>query len=122
MPKSILIVDDSQLVLDINSFALSSAGFEVYTAPGGHEALEIMSTEDIDIVVVDINMPGMDGYTVIRKMRADKALQEMPAIIITTEAEAADKKKGFDAGANAYLVKPFQPEELIGRIRLLIGE
>lgn len=120
MPKSILIVDDSQFVLDINSFTLSSVGFKVYTAHGGHEALEIMSTEQIDLVVVDINMPGMDGYTLIRKLRADRVLQEMPAIIITTEAEAADKKKGFDAGANAYIVKPFQPEELIGQIRLLI--
>ena len=80
-----------------------------------------MGREDIDIVVVDINMPGMDGYKLIRKIRADKTLQDLPAIIITTEAEAADKKRGFDAGANAYLVKPFQPEELIGQIRLLIG-
>lgn len=122
MKRTILIVDDSQFVLDINSFALSSAGFEVYTALGGYEALEIMETKDIDIVAVDINMPGMDGYTLIKKMREDKALQDIPAIIITTEAEAKDKKKGFDAGASAYLVKPVTPDELIGQVRLLIGE
>ena len=122
MAKTILIVDDSQFILEINSFTLSSAGYVVHAAPSGHAALEILGKEHIDLVAADINMPGMDGYTLIRKIRADRVLEDVPAVIITTEAEARDKKKGFDAGANAYLVKPFKPEELIGQIRLLIGE
>lgn len=122
MSKSVLIVDDSQIVLDLNSFALSSAGYNVFTALGGMEALEIMNKNTIQLVAVDINMPGMDGYTLIRKIRNDEIFTEIPAIIITTEQEAGDMKKGFDAGANAYLVKPFEPEELIAHIELLIGK
>ena len=121
MPKTVLIVDDSQIVLDINKFVIASAGYKVYTALGGLEALEIMGQNPIDLATVDINMPGMDGYTLIKKIRADKAFGEIPIIIVTTESEARDKEKGFEAGANIYLIKPIQPDEMIAQIKLLIG-
>ena len=122
MPKTVLIVDDSRITLDIIQFALSSEGYKVLTALGGLEALEIMDREAVDLTMIDINMPGMDGYTLIRKIRSDNIFGEVPVIITTTEAEAKDKQKGFEAGANAYLVKPVQPDEMIAQIRLLIGE
>ncbi len=122
MTKTILIVDDSHIVLDVTEFFISSAGYRVFTAAGGLQALEIMAQNTIDLAIIDINMPGMDGYTLARKIRADKVFGEIPIIIITTEAEAGDKKKGFDAGANAYVIKPVQPEEVLAHIRLLIGE
>ena len=122
MAKTILVVDDSRIVLDVTEFFISSAGYRVYTATGGLQALEIMAQKTIDLAIVDINMPGMDGYTLTRKIRADKVFGEIPIIFITTEAEARDKKKGFDAGCNAYVVKPVQPEEVLAHIRLLIGE
>ena len=122
MAKTVLIVDDSRITLDMIEFMISSADYEVITALGGLEALEFMDRKAVDLAVVDINMPGMDGYTLIRKIRSDKIFHEVPIIIITTEAEARDKEKGFEAGANAYLVKPIQADEMIAQIRLLIGE
>ncbi len=122
MAKAVLITDDSQLILDMNTFLLSSAGYKVYKASGGFEALEIMAQNAVDLVLVDVNMPGMDGYTLTKKIRTDKMFGEVPIVIITTEAEAHDKQQGFDAGANAYIIKPIQPEEMITQIKLLIGE
>jgi two-component system chemotaxis response regulator CheY len=122
MPRTVLIVDDSKIVLEINRFAISSAGYEIHTALGGLEALEIMTQNAIDLAIIDINMPGMDGYTLTRKIRADKVFGDVPIIIITTETEAQDKRKGFEAGANVYLIKPIQPDEMIAQIKLLIGD
>jgi two-component system chemotaxis response regulator CheY len=121
MKKSVLIVDDSKLVLDINSFAVNMAGFRTYTAINGIEALEVLSNNSIDLVLTDVNMPGMDGFTFIKKVREQKKFSETPIIIVTTEKEASDKKKGFDAGANVYLIKPLNTDETIMHINLLIG-
>jgi len=122
MPKSILVVDDSKIVLDISEFVLASAGYRVITAESGTEALEMLGKKRVDLALVDINMPGMDGYTLTSAIRSDDQLKGIPVIIVTTEAEAKDKQKGFDAGADAYLVKPIVPEELLGHVRLLIGD
>ena len=122
MAKTVLVVDDSRIALDVCDFALSSAGYSVRTAQGGLEALEILNRQPVDLAMVDINMPGMDGYTLIRKIRSDRTTGEIPVVIITTEAEARDKQKGFEAGANAYLVKPVSPEEMVLQVRLLIGD
>ncbi|RLB84724.1 MAG: response regulator [Deltaproteobacteria bacterium] len=122
MPKSILVVDDSKIVLDISEFVLKSVGYRVSTAVGGNEALEILGHKKVDLVLVDINMPGMDGYTLTSAIRSDDRLKDIPIIIVTTEAEARDKQKGFDAGADAYIVKPIVPEELLGHVELLIGK
>jgi len=122
MPKSILIVDDSKIVLDISEFVVTSAGYRVLTAVSGNEALEILGRQKIDLMMIDINMPGMDGYTLISTIRSDSQFKKVPIIIITTEAEAKDKQKGFDAGADAYIVKPIVPEELLAHVQLLIGD
>ena len=122
MAKTVLVVDDSRIALDVCDFALSSAGYSVRTAQGGLEALEILNRQPVDLAMVDINMPGMDGYTLIRKIRSDRTTGEIPVVIITTEAEARDRQKGFEAGANAYLVKPVSPEEMVLQVRLLIGD
>jgi len=122
MPKSILIVDDSKIVLDISEFVVTSAGYRALTAVSGNEALEILGRQKIDLMMIDINMPGMDGYTLISTIRSDSQFKKVPIIIITTEAEAKDKQKGFDAGADAYIVKPIVPEELLAHVQLLIGD
>ena len=122
MAKIVLIVDDSQIALDVGRFTLTAAGYQVLTATGGLEALEIMDGNAVDLILLDINMPGMDGYTLIQKIRADRVFGEVPIAIITTEAEARDRQKGFDVGANAYLIKPVKPEAMIAQVRLLIGE
>ncbi len=122
MAKTILVVDDSKIVLDISEFVLTSAGYDVVTATGGNPAIEVLAGQSIDLALVDINMPGMDGYTLTRTIRQDPQLARLPIIMVTTEAEARDKQQGFDAGANAYLVKPVEPEEMLTHVRLLIGE
>jgi len=122
MAKTILVVDDSRFTLDVTDFTISSEGYKVLTALGALEALEVMDRNAVDLAIIDINMPGMDGYTLIKKIRSDKIFGEIPIIIMTTEAEARDKQKGFEAGANAYLVKPVQPDEMIAQVQLLIGK
>jgi two-component system chemotaxis response regulator CheY len=121
VPKTLLIVDDSRFTLEISSFVASSAGYSVLTALDGVEALEILGTNAVDLVIVDINMPGIDGYELTRKIRSDEVLADVPIIIITTESEARDKEKGFAAGANSYLVKPVEPDDMVAQIQLLIG-
>ena len=122
MQKKILVVDDSQIQLDISGFVLTEAGYQVFMALGGNEAIELLSQQKIDLIMVDINMPGMDGYTLTSTIRLDSQFETLPIIILTTEAEAGDKKKGLDAGADVYLVKPIIPGELLAHVQLLIGE
>ncbi len=119
MSKTILVVDDSRLTLDIISVMLASAGFKVMTAANGLEALEVLSQEAIDAVIVDVNMPVMDGYALTRKIRADNVLASIPVIMITTESGVRDMAKGFEAGANAYLVKPVSVDEMVAQLTLL---
>ena len=122
MAKKVLIVDDSAISRDLTGFAIAAVGYEVLTTPGGLEALETMDAHGVDLALVDVNMPGMDGYTLVRKIRSDRVFGEVPVIIVTTEKEAGDRQQGFEAGANAYLVKPIGRDELIAQIQLLIGD
>ena len=122
MSKNILIVDDSKFTLEITSFTIETAGYKSFTAQNALESLEILVKEDIDLMIIDIVMPDMDGYTLIKKIRADKKLIEKPIIIITTQNAAKDQQKGIEAGANVYLIKPVNEYELIAQIKLLIGD
>ena len=119
----VLIVDDSEMVRNYYYYILKNAGFNVISAIDGADGLEkIYQFSDIDIVVTDINMPNMDGYSMIEKIREDKQFEDIPIIIISTEQEASDKQKGYDAGADVYIVKPIEPNVLIENIKLLVGE
>jgi CheY-like chemotaxis protein len=122
MPKAVLIVDDSKLVLEMYRFLIATVGYTVYTATNGLEALELLAQQPVDLALVDINMPGMDGYTLTREIRRDPAWGEIPIIMISTETELGDQQQAFEAGANAYLFKPFPPGELLTKISLCIGE
>ncbi len=119
----VLIVDDSEMVRNYYYYILKNAGFDVISAIDGADGLEkVYQFSDIDIVVTDINMPNMDGYSMIEKIREDKQFEDIPIIIISTEQEASDKQKGYDAGADVYIVKPIEPNVLIENIKLLVGE
>lgn len=120
MTSRILIVDDSRMVLDLHTFMLQSGGFEVHQARNGAEALERLLTEHYDLVVTDINMPLMDGYELIRRIRTLPGYQTTPIVIISTESEAKDKFRGFEAGANLYVVKPVKMQDLVGNVRMLL--
>ena len=118
--KRILIVDDSQLSRNYHSTILKSAGYLVETAAGGAEALEQMMRKSYDTVLTDINMRGMDGYEFIRRVRANGQLAQPAILIISTESSDDDKRIGFAAGANFYLVKPAEPEMIVESVRLIM--
>ncbi len=122
MSKAVLIVDDSEMVRNFHAYILKSAGFNVVSAVDGADGLEKLYMNDIGLVLTDINMPNMDGYTLIEKIRSDKEFEDLPIIIISTEDEARDKQRGYDAGANLYIVKPTDPANLIENVRLLLEE
>ena len=118
--KVVLLADDSKMVRNFHSYILKTAGYKIVSAIDGADALEKLLMNDIDLVVTDINMPNMDGYELIRRIRAMEGYEDMPIIIISTESEAIDKQKGFDAGANVYIIKPTPPDQLVESVNLLV--
>lgn len=117
----ILIVDDSEFVRSYHSYILEQAHFEVMTAIDGSDGLEKLYTNPCDLILTDINMSNMDGYEFIRRVRADGTYKTLPIIIVSTESEGKDKMKGFEAGANLYLVKPCEPEMMVENIRMILN-
>lgn len=119
--KTILIVDDSEFVRNYHSYILEQADFQVITAVDGSDGLEKLYTSFCDLILTDINMSNMDGYEFIRRVRADGKFNSLPIIIVSTESEGKDKMKGFEAGANLYLVKPSAPEMMVENIRMILA-
>lgn len=119
--KRILIVDDAATVRMYHRSILETAGYLVEEAINGIEALEKALQTPFDLFVVDINMPKLDGYGFMRELRGQD-IPQVPAIMISTEADANDQKQAYAAGANAYLIKPSKPEQLLMHVKLLIGE
>ena len=122
MSKKVLVVDDSKMVRNLHSFMLQSAGYEVTEAENGSDAFEKVITTKFDLIVTDINMPQMDGYELTRKIRATEGYEEIPIIMVSTESEMIDKSKGFEAGANLYVVKPANESDLKLNAGMLVGE
>jgi two-component system, chemotaxis family, chemotaxis protein CheY len=118
--RTVLIVDDSEFVRSYHSYILEQAQFQVITAVDGSDGLEKLYTHPCDLVLTDINMSNMDGYEFIRRVRADRKYSALPIIIVSTESEGKDKMKGFEAGANLYIVKPCSPELMVENIRMLL--
>lgn len=118
----ILIIDDSEMIRNFHCYILKTAGFEVITAIDGADALEKIygSDQDIHLIVTDINMPNMDGYTFIERLREDEQYEDLPIIIVSTEDEMKDMERGYQAGANIYIVKPTEPDVLVENIRMLL--
>ncbi len=121
MTQRILIVDDAATVRMYHRGILESAGYSVDEAVNGLEALEKALATAYDLFLVDVNMPKMDGYAFLRELRGRTELPQPPAVMISTEAEALDRIKAYEAGANLYLLKPTRPDGLIGHLRVLLG-
>lgn len=119
--KTILIVDDSEFVRSYHSNILEQAHFQVITAVDGSDGLEKLYKNTCDLVLTDINMSNMDGYEFIRRVRADHCYRALPIIIVSKESEGKDKMKGFEAGANLYIVKPSSPEMMVESIRMMLS-
>jgi two-component system chemotaxis response regulator CheY len=119
--KRILIIDDAATVRMYHRNILHEAGYEIEEAINGMEALEKALQSQFDLYLVDVNMPKLDGYGFLRELRTQDIAQA-PAIMISTEATEADRKRAYAAGANLYLVKPIQPQQLLAPVALLLGE
>lgn len=121
MANRVLVVDDSAIVRNIHSFMLKSGGFDVVEASNGYEAMEKLLESQFDLIVTDINMPKMDGYSLCEAIRKEAQYENTPIIIISTESEAEDKLRGFKAGANLYVIKPVKSEELVQNSKMLMA-
>ncbi|MCJ2017355.1 MULTISPECIES: response regulator [unclassified Methylobacterium] len=117
----ILVVDDATTVRMYYRDVLEEAGFTVEEAVNGFEGLEKAVAESFDLVLVDVNMPKMDGYAFLRQGRTMPELQAVPAVMISTESAAQDRERAYAAGANLYLVKPVRPEVLTEVATVMAG-
>jgi len=120
MAKRLLTVDDSPSVRKLVEFSLKAKGFQVRSAGNGMEALKLMSGEQFDAIVLDINMPLMNGLEFLRKIRSEEAYASIPVIMLTTEGQDEDKDKAISLGATAYIVKPFKPTQLLGLLEKIL--
>ena len=118
---SILAVDDSASMRQMVSFTLKGAGYEVVEAQDGAEALGLAKTRQVNLVVTDVNMPKMDGIALIRALRALPAYKFTPMLMLTTESAPEKKQEGKAAGATGWIVKPFNPEQLLATIQKVLG-
>ena len=113
MSKRLLVVDDEPGLLRAVAACLRAEGYEVVTARGGAEALMRVAERTPDLVVSDIRMPGMDGYQLARQLRSAPRTALIPVVFLTAKDELTDRVEGFRAGVDAYLTKPFEPDELV---------
>jgi two-component system, chemotaxis family, chemotaxis protein CheY len=111
--KTILTIDDSRTMRDMLRLALGGAGFTVVQAVDGQDGLKVLPQQPVDVIITDINMPKLDGYGVIRAVRADPTYDDTPILVLSTEAEQGSKDIANEAGANGWIVKPFDPEGLV---------
>jgi CheY-like chemotaxis protein len=116
MAKRILIVDDDSDALALISLTLRRRGYEIMTAPGGAEALEILAGDLPDLLLLDLMMPFMDGYEVCSRLRADPRTASLPIIMLTAKAQVASRIEGLRLGVDDYVTKPVHPDELVSRI------
>ena len=121
MPRVILVVDDSETIRKILSTTLRLRGFHPVTASDGMEALERIAEGGVDLIITDLNMPVMDGYELTAAVRRTAPCRDVPIIMLTTEAEEEDRRRGLEAGVNAYLTKPAQPSVLLAHIEQLLN-
>ncbi len=120
MAKTILIVDDSASIRQVVAITLKGAGYDVVEACDGKDALSKLDGRKIHLIISDVNMPNMDGITFVKQMKILPAYKFTPVIMLTTEAGADKKAEGQAAGAKAWVVKPFQPTQMLTAVSKLI--
>lgn len=117
MPKTVLIAEDDKDIVELLTLYLSGSGYEVLSAPDGEQALELLRSHEVDVALVDIMMPRMNGYDFIK---AARKTSDVPIVIVSARSMPADKIVGLDAGADGYITKPFDPLEVTAYIRAMI--
>ncbi len=120
MPNRVVVVDDDKEIQEIITFALSRNGFEVAVASDGQQLQDILATHTPDLIILDIMMPGLDGYQIFGSLRENAATQHVPVIIMTAHAENIYERISLDLGAAVHITKPFHPLELVRRVQRLL--
>ncbi|MBN2219249.1 MAG: response regulator transcription factor [Kosmotogaceae bacterium] len=115
--KSILVVDDEPSIVELLTFNLKKEGYEVLKAYDAEEALKIAEDNETDMFIVDIMLPGMDGFELVRNLRATEKFRQTPVIFLSAKSEEFDKVLGLELGADDYITKPFSVREVLARIR-----
>ncbi|MDV3427097.1 MAG: response regulator transcription factor [Bacillota bacterium] len=118
--EKILIVDDEEHIRELISFNLKNNGYETITADNGNSAVKIIDDEPIKLVILDLMLPGMDGYEVCKKIRYNPKTTDIPIIMLTAKSEEIDKVLGLELGADDYMTKPFSIRELLARVKALL--
>jgi DNA-binding response OmpR family regulator len=117
----VLCADDDEDILSLVSLRLQRAGYEVATAPDGDAAVEVARARRPVLAVLDVMMPKRTGYEVLAELRADDTLREMKVILLSARVQEGDVARGFEAGADAYLAKPFKAQDLVTKVQELLG-
>jgi two-component system alkaline phosphatase synthesis response regulator PhoP len=116
-PTRILVADDDPSILRLLQLNFELEGFEVLTAPDGEEALAKALSSSPDIVVLDVMMPGLDGWEVCRRLKEDETMRDVPVILLTALGQEAERRHGLEIGAAEYLQKPFDPDRLVSVVK-----
>jgi len=119
--RKILVCDDDDHIRNIMEFSLEAEGFEVLAAADGEQALQAVMSEQPDLVILDVMMPGSDGLTVCRELKANPATRHIPVLLLTAKTDKGDREAGLAAGADDYIIKPFSPQRLIEKVNEVFG-
>jgi DNA-binding response OmpR family regulator len=118
--RKILVVDDDPTMVKLINVNLKLNNYSVVEATSGEQALDVLSAEPLDLVVLDIMMPGVDGWEVLKRIRGNKETQEMPVILVTAKTQDSDVIRGWELGADEYVIKPFNPLLLVEVIKMVL--
>ncbi len=122
MAKKIVLAEDEPQIARLIEFKLKKEGYEVSWKENGEEALKAIKADKPDLILLDIMMPVMGGYEVLRRLKEDENLKSIPVIMLTARAQEKDVVKGIDMGAEDYITKPFHPAELLARVKRILGK
>lgn len=117
MKEKILVVDDEKDILELIEFNLSKNGYRVRTVTSGEEALDLIKENDYDLIILDLMLPGVDGFDICKIIKSDKHKANIPIVMVTAKADEADKVAGLEIGADHYVTKPFSPRELLAIVK-----
>lgn len=120
MAKTILIVDDSASVRQVVAISLRGAGYDVIEGSDGKDALSRLKGQKVHLIISDVNMPNMDGISFVKAVKLLPAYKFTPIVMLTTESQETKKREGQEAGAKAWIVKPFKPDQLLGVVQKLV--
>lgn len=122
MAKKIVLAEDEPQIARLVEFKLKKEGYQVTWKENGEEALKAIKADKPDLILLDVMMPVMDGYEVLRRLKEDENLRSIPVVMLTARAQERDVVKGINSGAEDYITKPFHPAELLARVKRIVGK